>query len=275
MRTAPHTSPPPEPRRPPASARARWLPLALTAALTACSGAPPALPARPPERVARWAHGAPAAPDRAAPDPLRDRAALRAGFACADCHRIGADDAALRGGPDLPPMGLDAAAHPAPDAWAPAVARCLERYGATPGDDPEHLARLLAALRALPAAKVAPAEVAAAEPQRGGAAGPTAGPSDPRALWRQACAHCHDTGPGPDLHRRPWPAPRLVAAVRGTDRPRHPAGQMPAFSAARITDDRLADLARALEAGALAPRPPPDAHHAPTPHPEVGNGEGQ
>ena len=224
-------------RRPAGALRALWV-----AMLAACGGSAPPLPSAPPAVDAPVPHADHVEP---ALRLLRDRGALRSGFACADCHRLGTDDHLVRGGPDLGPQRDTRTAASGAVPRAPAVARCLERYGATPGDEPERLGRLLAALRAL---RATPPPDPTADPAT--AAGPQ---RHPATLWRSACAHCHDTGPGPSLHRRPWPAARFTAAVRGTAGPPHPTRQMPAFSPAHLADADLAVLARALEAGDLAP----------------------
>jgi cytochrome c2 len=190
---------------------------------------------------------------------LRDRSLLRSGYACADCHPV-PDGERLRGAPDLTGLVL----RPGP-FWqeaspqaAGAIARCAARYGATAATPAFPMGHLLAALgqqQSSPPAPAAAPSAAAPSAAAPSAAAPSAAAPSATSDWQRACAHCHDAGPAPQLHGRPWPAARMVAAVRHTDLPRHPSSLMPPLASSLLDDARLAAIALALEAGTLQSAP--------------------
>lgn len=224
-RLAPRAAPPPpstaaraDAPRPRAAPLWRWPLCALWAcALWAC-GQPPQ-----PSPPQAWLTFEPAASGTATPSAGALWAHPHEGrsFACADCHRLDARQG-LRGAPAL--------LRPHPGAlprFAQAIARCELRYQRRA---PHLAAHAQTIAQHLPIALDAPQ-----------------GHDEPQALWRSTCAHCHSTPRAPDLCGRPWPAHRLIAAVRGHNQPAHPDRQMPRLSEAQISDPALAALAQRFE----------------------------
>lgn len=137
---------------------------------------------------------------------LTDRALGRTGLACADCHPV----TTWRPAPSLTA------------ATAERVDWCVERYLHRPALTATALADVLAAAATL------------------GPHAPNA--TDPAALYAQACAHCHEAGPGEPVLGALWTRAHLTATIRGADRPAHPDTLMPFFDADALPDPALAAL---------------------------------
>ena len=135
---------------------------------------------------------------------LHDRRLGRSGFACADCHPVDAP----RPGPSL--AGVNAAG----------IDWCVERFQRRP----PLAAQAIADVLAVPPKAIAPL------------------PAEGAAIYAQQCAGCHEAGPAGGLLGQPWPTDRLVAVIRGTDRPRHPDTMMPAFSPDALNENALKRL---------------------------------
>lgn len=178
--------------------------------LLGCGPSPPPLLA-PLAQPAAVAGGDPAAA------PLADRAFGRSGFACLDCHRHTAP--ALRPAPPLAGFRPPGWHGQAPTAAA-AIARCVERWQRRPAPSDAVTADLAASFAA-PAAPAPPL------------------PADGAALYAAACRHCHEDGPAGPVAGRPFAAAALRATIRGDDRPRHPATQMPPFDPGVLPDPTL------------------------------------
>lgn len=199
----------------------RWLILAL--ALSGCGG-PPSLP------PAEASPGFAAAGDAGRGAALfADRGFGRSGLACADCHPH--PGAGPRPGPALDRWAAGQGRWAgAPRSPAESLGACLERYGDRGPPSPAEAADLRAAAAGMALASAAP-------------------PAEPLALYRAACAGCHEQGPAGALVGRRWSAAAVGARVRA-----RPAldEHMPSFAPAALPDAALAALA-----GWLAERPTP------------------
>jgi len=227
----------------------------LLLGLTSCGG--DAAPRLPDDAPSAWGSYVEAPGDQERGQSLlASRALGRSGLSCLDCHAVAGST--LRAGPDLAGVaGRAALWSGATNRVSVAVDLCVERYLDRPALEPSPRADVVEALRALPAGPPADAPVAPANPADL-REDPIRGGDRDRgiAVYAAACRHCHEEGPAGPLLGGPFTAVQVARAIRGLDRPDHPATHMPRFDARRLDDGALADVVLAV-----VESPPAGAQH--------------